>query len=276
MIEKLIDFNIDNIWNYLIVAILSIGLLFLTQYVKIHYRCQEMKKRKDYFLQFLRYNETIDECINKVKEKSELKTSQTQRVLFLALILGYVGSLFLFLIIILIVKDWWLSVSILALINILPFIFIMIYINWAINYPLENTNSSFKGFEMIKYFILFSNLVILITIQSSYLSQSEIEIISVFLFTISFIFLLGTTYVLIKGKAKVIFALKSSLNDLYLEKFPNICIKVIDVDICGKITNIFDENLIILYHNGQKIAVEWDKIIAIRLKEKIIQSELDV
>lgn len=276
MIEKLIDFNIDNIWNYLIVAILSIGLLFLTQYVKIHFRCQEMKKRKDYFLQFLRYNETIDECINKVKEKSELKTSQTQRVLFLALILGYVGSLFLFLIIILIVKDWWLSVSILALINILPFIFIMIYINWAINYPLENTNSSFKGFEMIKYFILFSNLVILITIQSSYLSQSEIEIISVFLFTISFIFLLGTTYVLIKGKAKVIFALKSSLNDLYLEKFPNICIKVIDVDICGKITNIFDENLIILYHNGQKIAVEWDKIIAIRLKEKIIQSELDV
>ena len=186
MIEKLIDFNIDNIWNYLIVAILSIGLLFLTQYVKIHFRCQEMKKRKDYFLQFLRYNETIDECINKVKEKSELKTSQTQRVLFLALILGYVGSLFLFLIIILIVKDWWLSVSILALINILPFIFIMIYINWAINYPLENTNSSFKGFEMIKYFILFSNLVILITIQSSYLSQSEIEIISVFLFTISY------------------------------------------------------------------------------------------
>ena len=276
MIEKLIDFNIDNIWNYLIVAILSIGLLFLTQYVKIQFRYQEMKKRKDYFLQFLRYNETIDECINKVKEKSELKTSQTRAVLFLALMLGYLGSVFLFLIIILIAKDLWLSVSILALINILPFILVIIYINLAINNPLENTNLTFKGFEIIKYFILFSNFVILIIIRSSYLSQSEIELISVILFIISFAFLLGTAYGLIKGKAKVIFALKSSLNDLYLDKFPNICIKVINEDICGKITNIFDENLIILYHNGQKIAVEWDKIIIISLKEKIIQSELDV
>ena len=74
----------------------------------------------------------------------------------------------------------------------------------------------------------------------------------------------------------LIFSLKYSLNELYLDRFPYICIKVINDDLCGKLQNIFDDNLIILYHADQRIAIEWDKIITMSINEKTIQSELDV
>ena len=274
MIDKLIDFNVYNIWNYLILGLLSIIILFITQYVNILFKYKETNKRKDYFLHFLRSDETIDECINKLKEKSELKTSDS--MMLIEVIGGYFVSIILFIIIMLIAKDFWLSVSILALINIFPLFFIIKYIKLAKKNPLEKTYSTLKRFRKFKYFILFSNLVILALVQFSYLSQSKIELISIYLFMLSIGFLLITSYALIKGKEVLIFSLKYSLNELYLDRFPYICIKVINDDLCGKLQNIFDDNLIILYHTDQRIAIEWDKIITMSINEKTIQSELDV
>jgi len=271
MIEELIDFNIDNIWNYFSAVILAIIILFFTHHVNIWFESQETNKRIDYFLQFLRYNKTIDECINKLIEKSELKTFQSWEVAIGAIILGFV-YIILFSIIFFFAEDLWISVSILALINFGPYFGVIKYIKFAYENPLENTHLTFKRFELIKYFLLISNSFLLNLIGLSYLSQSKIESISISLFIISIAVFLSTTYGLIKGKEVLIFALKSSLNEDYLDKFPNICIKVINENLCGKLQNIFDNNLIILCNKGQIIAIEWDEIITMSLNEKTIHA----
>lgn len=277
MLEAFSELDIKNI---VITFILSLIVLILTQYIKQYFKYKEGNKRRYYFINFLRSNKKIDECITDFEKKSELEIHNILIFSSAGFIVGYLLIPILYAILLLFFDDLWLTASYLTLINFVPFVIIIISINSTIKNPFEKTCSFLKTSDLITLFLYSTNSVILLLMYLSYLSSSKIEsnlttIVSLVLISTSLF--LAVIYGLINGKKTILDSLKKSLNKKFLKGFPEICIKLRNENVCGIIQNIFDNNLIVLYNKGHRIAIEWDNIILINLKEsKTIQSELIV
>jgi hypothetical protein len=59
--------------------------------------------------------------------------------------------------------------------------------------------------------------------------------------------------------------LKVDLNTKYLNDFPYVNISTKSGNFNGKIVDIFDDNMILLYNAGTKISTEWNQIIFMEL-----------
>lgn len=267
-------------------VISSLLILYVTLIITERFKNKVSRKRKEMYIKFLRrYNEIINKCIldfeNLNLSKSKLIKKDVWQIIsmVLGIILGFFLTYFVFIICINVLKfDVWRSMAYSALVNILSYLLLITLIRYIKSEErklldkIDRIECWFKG---IKFFIICSNLLIILFIYMSVslinyskipVSTSEIEEIRN-IYGISLAAIVITVIFLNVEHKEFLDKIKSHLNIQCLKDFPFIHIITKDGEFTGKIQDVFDEDLVILDNNGLKWVVEWNTITTLGLKK---------
>lgn len=279
MVVKFLDIlEINNeISPYIILLIIPVLLLFLRHVVTAWFKGIERKKRRKLWLQSLKSNKTIEECIN-FFERVESPAGEWKNSL--AMLIGIFGGLIAIGYIFerLNFPLFWKSMSYSSLINIFPYI-LTIVLGWYIRRSIEKKDNEkivneshliVNLFTAINWFIFVTNIIIIAFIYTIYMNLSRIspsDLIEVRdLFVVSFLFLIITTLGLKIIRKQFLDHLQFILNALHFNEYPTTYITVEETEIKGKIEDIFNDDFIILKDDGLTVTIEWDSIIVLKLQ----------
>ncbi len=257
--------------------ITSVLILYLTLVITEQFKNKISKKRRAMYIKFLRrYNQKIKKCILDFENP---KLSEQIIYMVLGSFLGFSLTLVVFLGFSYVLNiDVWRSMAYSSLVNVLSYILtieLTRYIRREERILLDNSNRIECWFKGIKFFIIPSNLVIILYIYLSVslinysiipVSASEKEEIR-FIYIISLTIIVITVFFLKMTHEEFLDKIKSKLNTKYLNEFPFVHITTDNREITGKIQDIFDEDVVILDDNGLKMVIEWNTIVTLGLKK---------
>jgi len=267
----------DNIIFYFILLIIYITIQnhFYTIWKK-----KEKKKRRNMWIQVLRKNEMIDECLiefEKIRYVSNIYS-------FISMLIGItLGIIFMYKSFIYfqdITSNMWTAGALISLINFIPYLFLIITIGiikerWT---DLEKANVIKYYFTGINWFVFSTNLFIIlffIIIISRWNEFNGPDMnLFIMLYFVSFTLLASIIFGLRRFEQTFYEKIENSLSKLYLNKFPNLEITINEEKLTGNLEDIFNEKIIVLNKNGLKVVIEWDSISSLKFYEKVIQNDL--
>ncbi|MCK5660851.1 MAG: hypothetical protein KAH86_05775 [Methanosarcinales archaeon] len=280
MVIKLLDnFEINSeIFSYIILFVIPVILLFPRHAVIAWFKGIERKKRRKLWLQSLRSNKAIEDCID-IFERVETPSGGWTA---LAMIIGVLGGLIVigYIYEFLDFPVFWKSMSYSSLINIFPYI-LTIVLGWCMRKYIENRDDEkivneshliVNLFTAINWFIFVTNIIIIAFIYTIYMNLSRLsppDLIEVRdLFVVSFLFLIITISGLKIIRRQFLNHLQFVLNNLHSDEYSVTYITTKETEIKGKIEDIFNNDFIILKDDGLTVSVEWDSIIILKLQNE--------
>lgn len=278
MIDIIDAKNGDNI----LILILAIIYLIIQKYLYNLWQKRDRKKRRSLWISVLRKNDIIDECLLKFENIRYMGGFYSTIAMMIGMIFGGLLTFKLFVYVQNQTSNMGFAGASLSLINLIPYLILIITLS-----SIKKESANLKKINLAKYYFIGINWFIFIT---------NIFIIIFFIFNIlnldkfdepqlnGLLIIYGLTVPIL---ASVVFFsrmseqkfynnIKSSLNELYLDKFPYLEITVKEEKLNGNLEDIFNENLIVLNKNGLKVVVEWDSIYSLKFYEKVIQNDLSL
>lgn len=263
--------TLEEIFPYILAPV----IVFSIQYIitKI-FEFEDRKKKKSIWIRFLRRtNGIINECLSTFEKIESTNKKWIEFSKPIILFLGYIAIIIPFYIILIFVKNVFISMAFSSFI-----ISIFISILGLILYQhtekikegdLLNKSKKIKDFYTIISWLFFGICSLIVPfiyvtiIISKEIPISDLERIRS-LYFISIISIISTIVLLFISFRRLFFGrLKSEINKLYSKDFPIVNISTSVEMFNGKIRHIFDEDLIILDDDGLMKGIQWDDIIVI-------------
>lgn len=269
--------NIDNIPQAAFPAafsfIFSISYFFITNYFK------EKKKKagRDIWIKFLNSDRYIHECVQQYKKIESPKDIWMVAAMIIGSFLGSFYYIFFLIVTLLLFNTFnginsWSPVYPALIIFFLSFIFTI-----RINDRIEKRNkdktlineSGRIGISIIfvNWFIFTSLLSAFVFLAITIAQTKNFSIIINNWLYVSVVLLIASIALSYKNRRDFLNYSKVLLSSKYLYRFPYVRITTKSVEIEGKISEIFDDNLITLDYGRSRKAVEWDTITHLELRK---------
>ncbi len=273
----IIDNNVSGINSYIFIfaeAIIAIFIVYVRSKIIDLNKNDNKKKSRLLWINFLRSNKNIDNCIEDFNEINDKKGDVwAMASTFIGIILGSVILIEFVDLLRLITNDFGFASQFAAVIvNLIPFILVISLFRYIriIDDGKKLINESGKILHFwiaILWFNIGSSLFTILLGIVSILGKREVPngIIVSFIVVIFTFLLIYFCHEFYMKRSKAI------LNNQYLKDFPKLQILTKVGEINGKIQDIFHENLIIIDDNGTNIATEWNEIIILKLQAKSIK-----
>lgn len=268
----------DNIIFY----IFAIIYIIIQKYLYNTWQKKESKKRRSLWIEVLRKNEMIDECLFKFEKIKYLNNIYSFFSMMIGMIIGTIFIFILFFYFQDITSNMYISGALISLVNLIPFLFIVFTIsfiekNWT---SLEKSNMIKCYFIGINWFVLITNLLslyffIYIVLHLNEFNESNLNGF-IIIYVFSFTALASVIFASRRLEQQFYEKIETSLNNLYLNKFPNLEITTKEEKVNGNLEDIFNKKLIILNKNGLNVVVEWDSISSLKFHDKVIQNDLSL
>lgn len=275
--------KIDNILQAgipaAITSIFSIIYFFITNYFKD-------KKKKDgrgIWIKFLNSNRYINECVQQYKKIESPKDIWMGAAMIIGSFLGSFYYIFLIIATILVfnkfnLSNYWSPAYSTFIIFFSSFIF-TVYFNLKIQKRNDDKtllNESVRIGNWITFvnWFIFTSLLLVFSFLATNIAQTQNFdtvindiVINKGLYSSSVALLIGAIVISYMNHRHLLNYSKILLNSKYLNRFPYVRITTKSVEIEGKISEIFDENLINLDYGRFRKAVEWDTITHLELRK---------